>query len=79
MAVYGFLAYALARHRSSLRARYELAFWAALLILLIGFSRMLLSVHYASDVLSGFIVGSVWLLLGIAVAESAKEPSRPVE
>lgn len=79
MAVYGFLAYALARHRRSLRARYELAFWAALLIALIGFSRMLLSVHYASDVLSGFIVGSVWLLLGIAVAESAKEPARPVE
>lgn len=80
MAVYGFLAYVLARHRPSLRTRYEIAFWAALLIGLIGFSRVFLSVHYASDVFSGLLVGSVWLLAGVAVAESAQSPPQtPVE
>ncbi len=37
------------------------------LILLIGFSRVYLRVHYASDVLGGFIIGSLWLLIALAV------------
>lgn len=32
-----------------------------LLVLAIGFSRVYLMVHYASDVLAGFIVGACWL------------------
>jgi membrane-associated phospholipid phosphatase len=32
-----------------------------ILVLLIGFSRIYLMVHYASDVLAGFIVGACWL------------------
>jgi undecaprenyl-diphosphatase len=38
-----------------------------LLILLIGFSRVYLRVHYASDVLAGFIVGILWLLISMSV------------
>lgn len=38
-----------------------------LLIFLIGFSRVYLRVHYASDVLGGFIIGSLWLLISLAV------------
>jgi undecaprenyl-diphosphatase len=72
MAVYGFLAYALARDVPSARARFELAFWAAVLIALIGFSRIFLSLHYASDVVSGFLVGGFWLLVGFALAEFAR-------
>lgn len=37
------------------------------LIFLIGFSRVYLRVHYASDVLGGFIIGSLWLLISLAV------------
>ena len=37
------------------------------LILLIGFSRIYLRVHYASDVLGGFIIGLLWLLLSLAI------------
>ncbi|MEP7232666.1 MAG: phosphatase PAP2 family protein [Ginsengibacter sp.] len=36
-----------------------------LLILTIGLSRVYLRVHYASDVLAGFCVGIVWLLLSL--------------
>lgn len=36
------------------------------LILLIGFSRIYLRVHYASDVLGGFIIGLLWLLISLA-------------
>ena len=38
-----------------------------ILIFLIGFSRVYLKVHYASDVLGGFIIGSLWLLISLAV------------
>lgn len=72
MAVYGFLAYAIARHLPRLRERFEVVFWTAVLILLIGFSRIFLSLHYVSDVLSGFLVGGFWLLVGFAIAESTK-------
>ena len=37
------------------------------LILLIGFSRVYLRVHYASDVAAGFIIGLLWLLLSLAI------------
>ena len=37
------------------------------LIVLIGFSRVYLRVHYASDVAAGFIIGLLWLLLSLAV------------
>lgn len=36
------------------------------LILLIGFSRVYLRVHYASDVLAGFAGGFIWLIVAVA-------------
>lgn len=69
MAVYGFIAYIIASDLTSLRQRFELVYWSAVLIGLIGFSRMLLAVHYTSDVAAGFLVGSFWLLVGFALAE----------
>jgi len=37
------------------------------LIISIGFSRIYLRVHYASDVAAGFIIGLLWLLISLAV------------
>lgn len=68
-AVYGFLAYAIARDLPSARQRFELAYWTAILVLLVGFSRLFLSVHYLSDVLGGLLVGGFWLLVGFALVE----------
>ena len=41
---------------------------AAALIFLISFSRLLLSLHYLTDVLAGAIVGSFWIVIGLTVA-----------
>jgi len=79
MAVYGFLAYALARELPTSRARFELLFWTALLIAAIGFSRVFLSLHYASDVLAGFLVGTFWLLVGFAFAAQHAVDGRATE
>jgi membrane-associated phospholipid phosphatase len=77
MAVFGFLAYALARDRPDPRQRFEIGFWAAMLILLIGFSRVFLSLHFTTDVLAGFMVGSFWLLVGLAVREGTARSCGP--
>jgi undecaprenyl-diphosphatase len=45
------------------RWRPVLAVAAAIVVLLIGFSRIALGVHYLSDVIGGLLVGSAWLLL----------------
>ena len=47
--------------------RYLLTVFLILLIVLIGYSRVYLRVHYASDVLAGFIIGLLWLLISLSV------------
>ncbi|MGB7756834.1 MAG: phosphatase PAP2 family protein [Salinisphaera sp.] len=76
MAVYGFVAYAIARVLPSPRMRFELAYWCAALILLIAFSRLLLSVHFTSDVAAGLLVGGFWLLAGFALTEFLNERAK---
>jgi undecaprenyl-diphosphatase len=69
LAIYGFIAYMLARETGSHAGRFEIAFWTTVLIGLIGLSRTFLRVHYASDVVAGYLVGGLWLVIGIAIAE----------
>ena len=76
-AVLGFVAYAVAGGLSARRERFEVAFWAVVLIALIGFSRVFLSVHFAADVAGGFLAGGSWLLLGVALASARGDGSGP--
>lgn len=69
MAVYGFLAYVLAAHRPAGWLALVAPIACSALIPLIGFSRMFLSLHYASDVLGGFLVGAFWLLVAISLSK----------
>jgi len=54
-----------------------------LLIILIGYSWVYLRVHYASDVLAGFIIGLLWLLISLSVLNQleqyAKDSSGPAD
>jgi membrane-associated phospholipid phosphatase len=64
---YGLLIYILQHAIDINWLRFLLTFLLVALVLLIGFSRIYLRVHYASDVLGGFIIGLLWLLLSLAV------------
>lgn len=67
VALYGFLGYLLIRHASTLRSKLNLLFATTLLILAIGFSRIYLGEHYLSDVYAGFLLGTLWLIIGITL------------
>jgi len=69
MATFGFLAYVLTRDLPSGRARLAVIAASALLIALVGFSRVLLRVHFATDVLGGLFLGAFWLCVGVALAK----------
>jgi len=73
IAVYGFIIYAIARDLSGPRQRFELAYWGSALIASIAASRAILSVHFASDIAAGLLVGGFWLLSGFTLTEYLRE------
>ena len=62
---YGLLIFIAWQHITQIWLRWLISIMLGLLILIIGLSRVYLRVHYASDVLAGFCVGIVWLLLSL--------------
>jgi hypothetical protein len=66
-AFYGFLTYLLLRERIGPTLLWILT--GTSLVFLIGLSRVYLDEHYLSDVLNGYLVGALWALLGIFLAE----------
>lgn len=48
---------------ASRRAKAYCLFWALFLTLIVGVSRVLLGVHYPSDVLGGWLAGMAWALV----------------
>ena len=69
--LYGFLLWMMLGTGKSDRVRILLSLLFFAIIVLVGFSRMYLGVHYLSDVLAGYLVGFAWVAIGIALARSA--------
>ncbi len=69
IAFYGFCAYILFRVFTQWKWKANAAMAGVAVIAFIGFSRLYLGVHYLSDVWGGYLIGAVWLLLGIALTE----------
>jgi undecaprenyl-diphosphatase len=69
MALYGFLIYYLWRNLKSWKSKLNVFFAGLVLIILVGFSRLYLGVHYLSDVWGGYLLGLLWLIIGITLNE----------
>ena len=68
MAFYGLLIYFAYRYIENKKIRTVICTVLSLLIPLIGFSRIYLGVHYTSDVIAGFLVSTVYLILFTSIA-----------
>ncbi|KNF08058.1 phosphatidic acid phosphatase domain-containing protein, PAP2 family [Gottschalkia purinilytica] len=66
---YGILAYLLMRNRTWNNKKKLLWILTGLLIILIGFSRVYLGVHWPTDIIGGFGAGFIWLYLNIIILE----------
>ena len=66
---YGALLVAFAPILSPTARRWAFA-GGALLVLAIGASRLVLGVHYITDVLGGYVLGAAWLIASVAVFET---------
>jgi undecaprenyl-diphosphatase len=69
MAFFGFVTYYIIHHVNGKGKKYLFILLGAILIGLIGFSRLYLVEHYLSDVLGGFLIGGLWLVVGITFRE----------
>ena len=69
IALYGFLAYMAIRFSQSFIHQVRILSLAVLLCLFIGLSRIVLNEHYLSDVMGGFLVGTLWLTIAISMME----------
>lgn len=65
----GFLTYCIWRNFKTWKIRVNSFFITSALIILVGFSRLYLGLHFLSDVLGGYLIGFLWLLWGIALSE----------
>jgi len=79
LVAFGLMAWVAGRRGSSVRQTSLMA-GAVAVAVLTGFSRLLLDMHWLSDVVGGLAMGTVWLNMTIAVAErglALEVPRRP--
>lgn len=62
---YGFLIYFVSKYIKNTKLKRILQVLIIVIILLIGFSRIYLGVHFVSDVIAGFVLGSIILIVFI--------------
>ncbi len=76
MTFYGLLIYLVWKYVENKTARWVLTFLLIIFIHLVGFSRIYLRVHYASDVMAGFSAGLVWLVLSLLTMHQVEKFTR---
>lgn len=71
VAFYGFLVYLAWRFSQRWWLRITVLLAGSAVILAIGASRLYLGVHYLSDVWGGYLLGFMWLIVGVSLSEAA--------
>jgi len=73
---YGLIIYLIFENVKGKFIRYSLCLILIILMHLIGFSRIYLHVHYASDVMAGFAIGTIWLIVCLFVLKKVESYSK---
>ncbi|SIR09945.1 phosphatase PAP2 family protein [Pontibacter lucknowensis] len=73
---YSLIIYLTWQHVESKPLRNFLVALLVIFILLIGFSRIYLRVHYATDVVAGFAAGILWVIIGIGLLRRIEKYTR---
>jgi undecaprenyl-diphosphatase len=75
MTFYGLLIYITWHSIKNNSLKWLIIFFLLLFILLIGFSRIYLKVHYPSDVMAGFAMGWLWIVICLKVIRQLEKKS----
>lgn len=73
---YGLLIYIVFKTFRNEKAKWTLIIFLLLLILIIGFTRIYLRVHYTTDVIAGYCIGFLWLSFAIWLLNRLEKYSR---
>lgn len=73
---YGLLAYLVWQSEIHIVLKYVISILLIAFALLIGFSRIYLGMHYASDVAAGFCIGLSWLIICLWAADKFRNVKR---
>jgi membrane-associated phospholipid phosphatase len=76
MVVFGLLTVLAVRARPGWPYRTLVAALGAFLVLLVGFSRVYLGVHWPSDVLAGWLLGALWITICLVIRRSVRGNTR---
>ncbi|CUB09412.1 phosphatidylglycerophosphatase B [Bacillus cereus] len=62
---FGFLTYIIAANLKSVTGKYVITILMGIVIVSIGLSRIILNVHYPTDILAGYCIGGILLIMAI--------------
>ena len=75
-AFYGLMIHIVYNNIKNVYLRWLLIIVFAMLIMLIGVSRIYLRVHYPTDVLAGFSFGIIWLIISLLILNRMEQYSK---
>ncbi|MFH1822539.1 MAG: LssY C-terminal domain-containing protein [Patescibacteria group bacterium] len=76
---FGFLTYFFWRELKEWKYKINILFSTIIIIMAIGFSRLYLGLHFISDVWGGYLLGLLWLVVGISLTEWLLRKNNRVE
>lgn len=75
MSFYAVLFYLWWRHQCNCNVRIIISFLGSSFVLLLAFSRIIIGVHYLTDVIAGLLLGGLWFIIAVSLYEWLNDKS----